>query len=74
MIFALLTMLVATGASGWLMTLDAYRTVEWLEKLHEGLATVLLGLAGLHVLAVVIMSVVHGENLVRAMITGRKRT
>ena len=56
------------------MTLDAYRTVEWLEKLHEGLATVLLGLAGLHVLAVVIMSVVHGENLVRAMITGRKRT
>jgi cytochrome b len=74
MILALLTMLVATGASGWLMTLDSYRSVEWLEELHEGLASVTLALVGLHVLAVAIMSVVHGESLVRAMITGRKRT
>ena len=74
MILALLTMLIATGASGWLMTLDATRSAEWLEELHEALASVTLALVGLHVLAVAIMSVVHGENLVRAMITGRKRT
>jgi cytochrome b len=73
MVLALLVMLAATAASGSMMTLDAYRSAEWLEELHEGLASVTLGLTGLHVLAVAIMSVVHGENLVRAMITGRKR-
>jgi cytochrome b len=73
MILALLGMLIATGATGWMMTLDANRSAEWLEELHEGLASVTLALVGLHVLAVVIMSAVHGENLVRAMITGWKR-
>jgi len=74
MILALLAMLIATGASGWLMTLEANRSAKWLEELHEGLASVTLALVGLHVLAVAIMSVVHGENLVRTMITGRKQT
>lgn len=73
MILALLTMLFATCTSGWLMTLDACRSAEWLEGLHEGLASVTLTLVGLHVLAVAIMSVVHAENLVRTMITGSKR-
>lgn len=73
MILALFATLIATGASGWLMTLDAYRSAEWLEELHEGLASVTLALVGLHVAAVAIMSIVHGENLVRAMITGRKK-
>lgn len=73
MILSLLAMLIATAASGWMMTLDAYRSAEWLEDFHEGLASVTLALVGLHVLAVAIMTVVHGENLVLAMITGRKR-
>jgi cytochrome b len=72
MILALLAMLLATGASGGLMTTGSYRA-EWLEELHETLASLTLALVGLHVLAVLIMSAVHGENLVRAMITGRKR-
>lgn len=74
MVLALLTMLIATDTSGWMMTLNAYRSAEWLEELHEGLASVTLGLVSLHVLAVAVMSLVHGENLVRAMITGCKRT
>lgn len=73
MILVLLAMLMATGVSGWLMTLEAFRSAEWLEELHEGLASVTLALVVLHVVAVAIMSVVHGENLVRAMITGRKK-
>lgn len=42
------------------------------EELHELLAWTLLALIALHVVAVVFMSVLTRENLVRAMVTGRK--
>ena len=73
MVIALMIALAATGASGWQMTTEAYRSARWLEEAHEALATVTLALAAIHILAVFIMSVWHGENLVRAMVTGRKR-
>jgi cytochrome b len=73
MILALLTMLVAVGASGWLMTTDAFFGDELLEEVHEALANGLLGLVALHLGGVVVSSLEHGENLVRAMFTGRKR-
>jgi cytochrome b len=73
MVVALLAMLLATGASGWLMTTNAMRGTEWFEELHEALASTTLVLVGLHVLGVVVMSVLHGENLLWAMITGRKK-
>jgi cytochrome b len=73
MVLALMAMLIATGASGWLMTTDAYRSARWLEEAHEALASLTLALVAVHVIAVFAISVWHGENLVRAMITGRKR-
>ncbi|WP_395139512.1 cytochrome b/b6 domain-containing protein [Schlegelella aquatica] len=73
MILALLALLAITAATGWGMTTEAFFGDEWLEELHEGAATGLLGLVLLHVAGVVWSSLQHGENLVRAMIDGRKR-
>lgn len=42
------------------------------EEWHELLAWTLLALVGLHVIAVILMSLLTRENLVAAMITGRK--
>jgi cytochrome b len=73
MVLALLASLLTTGASGWLMTTGAFRAAGWLEELHEGLASLTLALVGAHVVGVLAMSILHGENLVAAMISGRKR-
>jgi len=53
---------------------EAFEEVEdfW-EEVHEVLTNVMLALIGLHVAGVVVSSWRHRENLVRAMITGRKR-
>ncbi len=73
MIVALLAVIALLGATGWLMTTDAYWGDERLEAVHEFLADALVLLVGLHLCGVALASFSHGENLVRAMVTGRKR-
>ena len=41
--------------------------------MHETLANLVVGLIVVHVLGVLIASFEHKENLVKAMITGRKK-
>lgn len=69
-IVVMLGLALAIGASGWAVFYDAGG--EWLEEAHEAAAYAMLAVAGVHVAAVMLSSWMHRENLVGAMITGRK--
>jgi cytochrome b len=73
MVLVLLAAMAATALTGWMMTTDAYFGVDWVQRLHGLIAHGLLLLVVVHVGGVVLACVRHRENLVAAMITGRKR-
>ncbi|MGE5471016.1 MAG: cytochrome b/b6 domain-containing protein [Bacteroidota bacterium] len=69
-IVLLLGLAILCGLTGW----GAYNELgDWLEELHEGLATSMLVVVIVHIAGVASGSLLHGENLVRAMLTGRKQ-
>jgi len=70
-IIALLVLGLLVGASGWLVYQDIGG--EWFEEAHEVLASGMLAVAAVHVAGVIVSSLAHRENLVRAMLTGMKR-
>jgi cytochrome b len=70
-IILLLALGIVTGISGWAMYNDIGG--EILEELHEGLASTMLFVVLVHLIGVFSGSLLHGENLVRAMLTGRKQ-
>ncbi|MDG3444293.1 cytochrome b/b6 domain-containing protein [Nitrospirillum amazonense] len=74
MIVALLASLLLTVATG--IVLDTGGGVlgeDAMEDIHGAAATVTLILVALHIGGVILSSMLHRENLVRAMVTGRKR-
>lgn len=74
MVVALIVMLIGTCVTGYMMTTNAYWGSESFEEVHETLANLTVGLIVVHILGVLIASFEHRENLVKAMITGRKRS
>jgi cytochrome b len=70
-VYGLLALGLATGVTGYLY----YGEIggETFEEVHEVLANAWLALVVLHVLGVIFSSVMQRENLVRAMLTGRKQ-
>ena len=69
-IVALLGLALAVTASGW-ATFNQLGS-DWLEELHEAAANIMLAVVGVHVAGVVVSSWLHRENLVGAMVSGRK--
>ena len=57
--------------TGWLAL--AEDAAEWLEEAHEIAANTLVPVVLVHVIGVLWSSRTHGENLLKAMLTGRKR-
>ena len=72
MIIALLASLIASGLTGWLLTRQPGEPAEWLKDMHELAANATLTLVVVHLAGVAVSSVRHGENLVKAMLSGRK--
>ncbi|MGV8938041.1 MAG: cytochrome b/b6 domain-containing protein [Allorhizobium sp.] len=73
MVLLLLAAVCAIALTGYMQTTDAYWGVAWVENAHKTLVYLTLGLVVLHVGGVILASLEHRENLVRAMITGWKR-
>ena len=69
-IYALLLLTALAGATGYATYGDMGG--RWMEELHEGIANALLAVVIVHVLGVIVSSILHRENLVGGMISGRK--
>ena len=72
MIFALMGLVLSLGITGYMQGSDAFWGEEWVQDLHETLASTLIAFAGLHALAAIVMGRIERTNLVRAMVTGVK--
>ena len=70
-IVALLGLAAVVVSTGWANYQDLGG--EWLEEIHEGAANAMMAVVGLHIGGVIVSSWLHRENLVRAMVTGRKQ-
>jgi cytochrome b len=73
MTVVLLAMIALVALSGWLYTTDAFWGVKWVADLHQALSDLLLIFIAVHVAGVLFTSYRQRENLVAAMLHGRKR-
>lgn len=69
-VWLLLGLGLAIAITGWQMVVGS--AGESLEEIHEALAIAMLVVVGVHIVGVIVSSVLHRENLPRAMVTGYK--
>jgi cytochrome b len=70
-ILVLLLLGIISGVSGWAV----YEEIggDLMEELHEYISNAMLAMVFVHIVGVLIASYLHEENLIVAMISGRKR-
>ncbi len=73
MLVLLLASLIISTITGAMSVMVAFFGVWWVEDTHAWSSDLVIILVVLHVLGVVLMSVLQRENLIRAMLSGRKR-
>lgn len=73
MLVALLLLLTVSAVSGAMQVTVRFFGVWWVEDTHAYASDAVLILVVLHVAGVAVVSRLQRDNLVRAMITGRKR-
>jgi cytochrome b len=73
MVWLLWLIVLLLGITGWMSRLDAFWGDEGIRSIHAWLAQALLIAVAVHLSGIVAMSVRWRENLVAAMLTGRKR-
>ena len=72
MTLLLLALLTIGTISGWMQLTERFFGVTWVELVHAYASNLVLVVAIVHVLGVLLMCALQKENLMRAMITGRK--
>ncbi|PAY09432.1 MULTISPECIES: cytochrome b/b6 domain-containing protein [Bradyrhizobium] len=73
MLVALLLMLAVSAITGAMEVTVTFFGVWWVEDTHAYASDAVIILVGLHVLGVIVVGLLQRQNLVRAMLTGRKR-
>ena len=73
MLVALLVSLTVSAVTGAMSVTVTFFGVWWVEDTHHYSSDAVIVLVVLHVVGVVLMGILQRENLIRAMITGRKR-
>jgi cytochrome b len=74
MVWLLWLLVLLLGLTGWMTRLDAFWGDETVHDVHFWLAQVLIAAVPAHIVGVAIMGWRWRENLVLAMITGKKRS
>lgn len=72
MVLALLLCVALLGITGWALNTDLLWGYAWPVRVHQALGWTLLGLIALHLGGVLLTSWQHRENLLAAMLSGRK--
>jgi cytochrome b len=69
--FALMLLILLIGLTGYLSVKEFLGNLA--SEAHEAVASLALGLAIIHIIAAIGMSLIERQNLVRSMVSGKKK-